>query len=117
MKKKEMYIQSLRSVATSILVVMILFGYSTVTEAKGNTVPVVGVKYSIASTLLNNIKSLKGKRITIKLKSGESITGSVKAIGTHLVHIEKLDGKDFYDALIIIDDISAIETRFRMIKR
>jgi hypothetical protein len=33
------------------------------------------------------------------------------------MHLEKLDGKDYFDALLRIDNISAIDTRFRDIQR
>jgi hypothetical protein len=32
------------------------------------------------------------------------------------MHVEKLAGKDFYDALIRIEDITAIEAKFRDLK-
>lgn len=104
-------------VAAGLLVFVTVFGYSNVSEAKSNVVPVEGVSYSVASTLADNLKSMLGKKVTVTLESGKVMTGIVKALGKHLLHLEKLDGKEFYDALIRTDEISAIETRFRMIKR
>jgi hypothetical protein len=41
----------------------------------------------------------------------------VKGVGDHLVHLEKLAGKEHFDALIRIDRIDAIDARFRQIQR
>jgi small nuclear ribonucleoprotein (snRNP)-like protein len=54
-----------------------------------------------------------GKRISIKLDGGEELEGIVTKVGDHLVHISKLSKRDFYDALIRIDRISAVILRVR----
>jgi hypothetical protein len=54
-----------------------------------------------------------GKRISIKLDGGEELEGIVTKVGDPLVHISKLSKRDFYDALIRIDRISAIIVRAR----
>lgn len=70
--------------------------------------------YSTAASLADNLKSLSGKRVTLYLKSGASLTGTVKATGAHLVHLEKLDGRDYFDALVLLEQIAAIDSRARM---
>jgi hypothetical protein len=37
-------------------------------------------------------------------------------VGDHFLHLERLAGRDFYDALVRIEDISAVEARFREMK-
>lgn len=75
-----------------------------------------GVKFDTAASLADNIKTFVGKDIFIHLRSGKTVQGYVKSIGNGLLHLEKLAGKDFYDALIKIEDISAIECKFRELK-
>ncbi len=41
------------------------------------------------------------------------MTGIVKEVKNGLVHLEKLSQKEFYDGLVSIDKIVAIETRVR----
>jgi hypothetical protein len=82
-------------------------------EAKMKIEPIEGMSYSTDASLADNLKSLVGKKITVTLISGSSFTGNVKTVGTHLVHLEKLVGKEFYDALIRIENIEAIDARFR----
>lgn len=56
----------------------------------------------------------KGGEVVVHLNSGKTLQGYVEAAGTHLLHLEKLaGGRDYYDALIRIQDISAIEARAR----
>ncbi|MEJ2170825.1 MAG: hypothetical protein P8X90_35485 [Desulfobacterales bacterium] len=78
--------------------------------------PVKGAKFDTSFSLADNLKMYVGKNIIVHLKSGKSFQGFVKAVGTNTVHLEKLTGKDFYDALIRIDQIAAIEAKFREMK-
>ena len=64
-----------------------------------------------------NLKSFVGKKINVTLGSGKTFTGIVKTVGKKLVHLEKLEGKEYYDALIKIDDIVALDARFRRHRR
>jgi len=86
-------------------------------EAKTTTVAIEGISYNVSVSLTDNLKSLIGKKISVTLDSGKTFTGFVKEVGEHLVHLEKLDGKEYFDALLRIENISAIDTRFRDIER
>ncbi len=89
----------------------------TEAEAKSKVVAIEGISYNVNSSLADNLKSLIGKKVYVTLDSGKTFAGSVKEVGNHLMHLEKLDGKDYFDALIRIENISAIDTRFRDFKR
>jgi hypothetical protein len=54
-----------------------------------------------------------GKRVSVKTDAGEAMEGSVVMVGHHLVQLEKLSGKDFYDAVVKIDRISSVTLRVR----
>lgn len=86
-------------------------------SANANIVDIEGVGYDVNASIGNNLNSLTGKKVYLTLASGKNISGTLKAVGKKLIHLEKLDGKDFFDALIKIDDISAIDTRFREYKK
>jgi hypothetical protein len=86
-------------------------------EAQARTLtPVEGAVFDTAGSLADNLKAYAGKDIIVHLRSGKTIQGYVKSIGNGLLHVEKLSGRDFYDALIRIEDISAIEAKFRDMK-
>jgi hypothetical protein len=54
-----------------------------------------------------------GKRVAVKTDTGEAQEGTVSTVGTQLVRLEKLSGKDFYDAIVRIDRISSLTIRAR----
>ena len=71
------------------------------------------ISYDVNSFLADNLRSLIGKKVYVALDSGNTFAGFVKEVGSDLIHLEKLDGKDYFDALIKIESINAIDTRFR----
>jgi hypothetical protein len=76
-----------------------------------------GMAYNVGASLQDNLKSLVGKKVYVTLDSGKTFAGIVKEVGNNFVHLEKLDGKDFFDALIRTEDISAVDAKFRDFQR
>lgn len=67
-----------------------------------------------ASTSLRDILTERtGKRTTLRMQSGEDIEGTIVLVGNSLVHVSRLAGKDFYDAVIEIDRINAVIMKVR----
>jgi len=85
-------------------------------KTEAGVVPLEGIKYDVNFSLEENLKMFVGKKVYITLDSGKTLAGIVKDTGTHLLWLEKLEGKEFFDALIRIDTINAIDTRFRDMK-
>lgn len=54
-----------------------------------------------------------GKRVALRLDSGDEIEGTVTQVGKSLVHVSRLSGKEFYDSVISIDRVSAVRMRVR----
>lgn len=52
-----------------------------------------------------------GQKVELVLKSGEHLSGTVKAVGSKAVHLGALTGKEFYDAVIDLEDVSAVIVR------
>ncbi|MBU0675174.1 MAG: hypothetical protein KJ950_11070 [Proteobacteria bacterium] len=86
-------------------------------KAAPTVVPVKDAAFNVNAGMVDNLKMYVGKKITITLDSGNVFTGLVKEVGNHLVHLEKLEGKEYFDALILIEQITAIESRFREMVR
>ncbi len=82
-------------------------------QAGPTTVPVEGIGYNVSQSMADNLNPLIGKKVYIHLDSGEILSGFIKDIGPHLVHLEKLDQRNFFDALIQMDHIIAVDTQFR----
>ena len=55
----------------------------------------------------------KGKKVTIRLGSGEDLSGIVKEVNGSLVQLSELSGKEFYDAVIATKNIAAVIIRTR----
>ena len=53
----------------------------------------------------------KGNQVTIKLDSGEELTGNVGEVTGKLVILQALSGKEFFDAVINMGAIAAVLVR------
>ena len=116
MMKKSKMVGSV-GLVLAILFNVTIFMLPAEAEAKTKAVVIEGVSYNVNASLADNLKSFIGKKIYVTLDSGKTFAGFVKEVGNHLMHLEKLDGKDFFDALLRIENISAIDTKFRNIER
>jgi hypothetical protein len=64
---------------------------------------------TIKSVLLDNFK----KKVTVRLETGESLEGYVSKVGDTVVHVSRITGREFFDAVIRIDRISAVVFRVK----
>ena len=95
---------------------VLFFMIPSVTLAGPKIVP-TGIKYTINASMMENLSALTGQNVMITLEGGKMLSGQVKSVGAHLIHLEKIKGKEFFDALIRIENIQAIEARFREYQR
>lgn len=101
--------------AAAIFFALIFISIPATVQARSLSL-VEGAGFNVSGSIADNLQAYMGKDVVIYLRSGKYFQGYVKAIGNNLIHVEKIAGKDFYDALIRIDDITAIEARFREMK-
>jgi hypothetical protein len=73
-----------------------------------------------AKTAMNDLTTVKdvlaqhvGKRVAVRTDDSESLDGTVAKVTEQLVYLEKLTGKEFFDAVVRIDRISSITLRMR----
>lgn len=88
--------------------------------ALGATVPAVRVlaeeaafSLKASETMREVLSGYTGKKVTLRLESGDEIEGTVTMVGNSLLHIAKLSGREFYDAVVSIDKIIAVRMRMR----
>lgn len=62
---------------------------------------------SIASVLQRQI----GQKIELRLTSGEKIAGKLESVGDSAVAVSNLVGMELFEAVVVIDDISAFVAR------
>ena len=101
----------------AIFFVFISSFYTDNCEGATSVVAIDGVAYKVQLSLTDNLKLFIGKKINVTLASGSSFKGTVKEVGDDLLHIERLNENDFNDALIRIDAIVAIDTKFWEFKK
>jgi hypothetical protein len=111
-KSKKIHMSVIRVV---LLLSALLFVLHPAAEAR-TSVAVAGAQFDISLSMKDNLKMYVGKDVVVHLRSGKTLQGYVKSVGTDYVHLEKLAGREFYDAFVRIEDISAIEAKFRYLK-
>jgi len=70
-----------------------------------------GVTVSAADTTQSVIAAQKGKRITVRLRSGQELSGTVRESSDRLVVLEGITGREFFDAVVPVDAIEAVLIR------
>lgn len=63
--------------------------------------------------LKDNLQKAVGTKVTLRLIAGEEITGTVVAVGDEAVHLSAISGRDFYDAVISLEMVSAVIVNVR----
>jgi hypothetical protein len=61
----------------------------------------------------DNLKTKVGSKVSLQLVGGQELSGKVVEVGENAVHLSELSGKEFYDAVIRLDQISALVVRVR----
>ncbi|KPK04263.1 MAG: hypothetical protein AMJ64_14105 [Betaproteobacteria bacterium SG8_39] len=68
---------------------------------------------SDSDTIASVLTAQKGKRVVLRLRSGQDVTGTVKAVTPKLVHLATLSGREFFDAVIALESIESVQLRTR----
>jgi lipopolysaccharide export LptBFGC system permease protein LptF len=90
----------------ALCVVALQVGAATVVFAEA---PVV----KAGDTLQKVLEGYKGKRVTIRLQGGEELTGRVKFVSKELLHLEALNSREFFDAVVDVSRIEALIVRVK----
>jgi hypothetical protein len=72
--------------------------------------PAAELRIGTADTMESVLRAQKG-RVTVRLRSGQELTGIVRSADGKLVHIGTLQGKEFFDAVVSLDAIEAVIVR------
>ena len=52
-----------------------------------------------------------GKRVSVVLTTGPEIAGVVTVVGDKVVQLSKISGREFFDAVVVLDQIGAVIIR------
>jgi hypothetical protein len=67
----------------------------------------VGANDSVQSVLT----AAKGSRATVRLRSGQELTGVVREVNARVAHLGALSGREFFDAVVPLDAVEAVLIR------
>ena len=71
------------------------------------------LKVGANDTVQAVLAAQKGSRVTVRLRSGQEITGMVREVGSRVVQLGAVSGKDFFDAVIPLEAVDAVFVRTR----
>ena len=60
-----------------------------------------------------NLEKFPGERVTVSLIGGGELQGVVSKVGSHALYLKELTGREFFDAVIRLDHISAVAVKMR----
>jgi hypothetical protein len=60
-----------------------------------------------------NLERFMGERITLSLTGGGELQGVVSKVGETTLYITELTGREFFDAVVRLDHISAVVVKMR----
>ena len=69
------------------------------------------LKVAPTDTVESVLAAQKGKRVTLRLRSGQETTGTVAMASAKLVQLSAVAGKEFYDAVVPLEAIEAVLVR------
>ena len=62
-------------------------------------------------TVQTVLAAQKGKRVAVRVRSGQEFTGTVQEVTGRLVHLGAISGKEFFDAVVPLEAIDAVLVR------
>lgn len=69
------------------------------------------VSISASDTTQSVIATQKGKRVTLRLRSGQELTGTVREATARLVVVGAVSGREFFDAVVPLEAVEAVLIR------
>lgn len=72
-----------------------------------------GVAVAPTDTIQSVVSTQKGKRVTLRLRSGQELSGTLRESTDRLVVLAELTGREFFEAVVPIEAIEAVIVRVR----
>lgn len=70
---------------------------------------------SLAVTAKDTVQTVaaaqKGKRVTLRLRSGQELTGVLRETTERLIVLGELSGREFFDAAVPVEGVEAVLVR------
>jgi hypothetical protein len=69
------------------------------------------IDLNASDTMRRTIEQQVGKRVKLKLVSGQDLEGQVSKVGSEAVSLTELTGMEFFDATVRLDQVAAVIVR------
>lgn len=69
----------------------------------------IGANDGVQTTLTGQ----KGARVTLRVRSGQEITGLVREVNANVVQLGAVSGKEFFDAVVPLSAVDAVFVRVK----
>lgn len=70
-----------------------------------------GLGFTESDTVKTVVERQTGQQVELRLKSGDKIAGKVAKVGDKAIQLVEVTGQEFYEALVLIDDVSVVIVR------
>jgi hypothetical protein len=76
-------------------------------------VPATGAELKVGAndTVQSVLAANKGARATVRLRSGQELTGVVREVNARVVQLGALSGREFFDAVVPLEAVDAVLIR------
>jgi hypothetical protein len=64
-------------------------------------------------TVQSVLAAQKGARVSVRVRSGQELTGVVREVNARVVHLGGLAGREFFDAVVPLEAVDAVIVRTR----
>lgn len=99
--------------AKRFMVVLLLLAGFVAVSASGILAEDAKFELKASARMRDVLMEHTGKRVALRLTSGDEIEGTVTMVGNSLVHVSTLAGKEYYDAVVSISKISSVRMKMR----
>ncbi len=83
------------------------------TAALACAVPATGAELKVGAndTVQSVLAAQKGARVTVRVRSGQELTGVVREVNARVVQLGAVTGKEFFDAVVPLEAVDAVLVR------
>jgi len=69
------------------------------------------VDFQLSDTVKTVLERQVGQKVELRLDGGEKIAGKVEKVGEKTVHLSAVAGQEFFDAVVVLEEVTAVLVR------
>ena len=99
------------NVGLRVLLLCVLGGFVGTVSSVSADEP--GIDLNSPEAIRHTLEQQTGKRVKLKLQSGQELEGKISKVGSTVVVVSELSGMEFFDATVRVDQVAAVIVRGR----